>query len=221
MNKKTATIAISICLVMGITAGIALAQRRGQAGQRGGFGGAGGVQQGRGQMQPGGAGMRQGGMSTRDPQQMRTMMMQRLRTQLRATDQQWTTLGPRLEKVMELNRQVSGRGGMFGGARPGAMGGGFGGPGGRQGPRAAQPGAAAPSQTGAAPEMTDVDKATQELQQLLRGNTPNAEEIKTKLTALRQAKTRAKQDLAKAQTELKQGLSINQEATLVLMGYLD
>ena len=69
--------------------------------------------------------------------------------------------------------------------------------------------------------MTAVQKATQELQQLLRGDAPNAEEIKAKLAALRQAKEAAKQDLAKAQAELKQGLSIEQEARLVIMGYLN
>ena len=40
------------------------------------------------------------------------------------------------------------------------------------------------------------------------------------VATLRQARDKTKQDLARAQTELKQGLSIKQEASLVVMGYL-
>lgn len=225
MNKKMTKIAMVVCLVLVVTAGLALAQRRGSTGQRGGAGGAGGVggagmRQPRAGAQQGRGGAQQGGMAMRDPEQMRAMMMQRLRMQLGATDEQWTTLGPRLERVMELNRQMSGpRGGMFGG--PGQMGGRFGGPAGQRGPRGPQAGAAAGPQPEATGELTAVEKATQELQNSLNAEKPDAAQVKTRLTALRQAKEKTKQDLAKAQTELKQGLNINQEATLVLWGYLD
>lgn len=47
------------------------------------------------------------------------------------------------------------------------------------------------------------------------------EQIKAKLTALRTAKEKVKKDLATAQKELKQKLTIKQVAILVLSGYLN
>ena len=153
-------------------------------------------------------------MGMRDPAQMQAMMLERLQPQLGASDTQWNTLKPRLQKVMELNRQASSVG-RFGGPGRGGM---FGGPG-RQG----GPGQGRGQQQPAPQErvLTAVDKATQELQTLLGNQAATADQIKAKLTALRQATEKVKQDLAKAQTELKQGLSVKQEAMLVLMGYLN
>ena len=47
------------------------------------------------------------------------------------------------------------------------------------------------------------------------------EEIKAKLTALRAAKERATQELAKARQGLRQIMNLRQEAVLVLNGLLD
>ena len=46
-------------------------------------------------------------------------------------------------------------------------------------------------------------------------------EIKSKLTVLRKAREKAKRELAKAQKELSELLTVRQEAQLVLMGLLD
>jgi hypothetical protein len=99
--------------------------QQGQRGQRGQRGGA-NTQRQRGQF---------------DPERMRQMMSQRMQELFGATDAEWKILGPRVTKVMELNRQVgsSGRGGMMMfGRRGGPQGGGpqgnqQGGPGGRFG----------------------------------------------------------------------------------------
>jgi Spy/CpxP family protein refolding chaperone len=66
-----------------------------------------------------------------------------------------------------------------------------------------------------------VEKAAQELQELLAGESPNTDQIKAKLTAYRTVKEKAKKDLAKAQQDLKQIVTVKQEATLVLMGLLN
>ena len=75
---------------------------------------------------------------------------------------------------------------------------------------------------GGAPDrqLTGIAKIQDELRTLLDGN-PSADQLKAKLTQLRQAREQARQELAKAQTELKQVLSLKQEAQLCLMGMVD
>ena len=68
-----------------------------------------------------------GGQGRWDPEQMRQMMMDRVKESLGATDEEWTVIGPRYETVTTLARDARG-GGMFGRR------GGFGGRGGRGGP---------------------------------------------------------------------------------------
>ena len=59
------------------------------------------------------------------------------------------------------------------------------------------------------------------LQAVLDNKDSTPDDIKAKLTALRDAKTAAKADLTKAQTDLREVLTVRQEAVLVTMGYLD
>jgi hypothetical protein len=133
---------------------------------------------------------------------MQQMMEQRMKEQLGATDAEWKTLGPRVMKVDQLNRQVSGsgRGGMFGG---------------RRGPQGDQPGA------GQGAEMTAVEKASQQLRTTLNNTAATPEQIKKDLAALRAAKEKAKQELVTAQQELKKTVNPRQEAQLVLLSLLD
>ena len=170
--------------------------QRGQRGQ-------GGANQGPGQRGPGGQ---------FDPERMRQMMEQRMQEALGATDVEWKVLGPRVMKVQELNRQTGGgnRGMMFGRGGPGGRGapGAPGGPGGR-GP------------AGTNRELTEVEQIQEELQTTLNNTAATPDAIKQQLTKLRAAREKAKQELAKAQQELRQVLTVRQEATLVLMGMLD
>ncbi len=126
-----------------------------------------------------------------------------MKEQLGATDAEWKTLGPRVMKVDQLNRQISGtgRGGMFGG--------------GRRGPQGEQPGA------GQGAEMTAVEKATQQLRTTLDNTAATPDQIKKDLAALRAAKEKAKQELVVAQQDLRKTVNVRQEAQLVLMGLLD
>jgi hypothetical protein len=150
-----------------------------------------------------------------DPAQMRQRMMERMKEQLGADDAAWKVLEPRLTKVMDLNRQTQGmgRGGMFGmmggmrGQR-GANANDAGGQGSRRGPQ----------QDPAT--MTPVDKAQEQLRTTLENQSASPEEIKKSLTAFREAREKARQELAAAQQELKQILTVRQEAQLVMMGQL-
>jgi len=66
-----------------------------------------------------------------------------------------------------------------------------------------------------------VEKAADQLQTTLENESASPEEIKKQLTTLRAEREKAKQELAKAQLELRQICTLRQEAQLVLMGMLN
>jgi hypothetical protein len=129
-----------------------------------------------------------------------------MKTALGCTDEEWTALAPKVEKVQTLSRDL--RGGAFGGM----MGGGRGGRGGRGGDANAPAG---PTPT------TDVGKATAALTTVLANKDAAPGDIKAALQALRDAKVKAKAALEAAQKELKEVLTVRQEAILVQQGLLD
>jgi hypothetical protein len=153
----------------------------------------------------GGRGGRGGGRSF-DPAQMRQQMLDRMKENLGATDEEWKALAPKVEKVMTLSRE--GRGGM---------GFGMGGPGGRRGGRGAA------SQPAAEPPVpqTETGKAALALQTVLDNKDAKPAEIKTALKGLRDARAKAKTDLEAAQKELREVVTVRQEAILVVDGLLD
>ena len=130
------------------------------------------------------------------PEEMRTRMATRMKEQLGVNDKEWTALQPKVEKVMQIQRET--RGGGFGGGRGG------------QGNAAD---AAAPT--------NPVAIASSELQKLLENKDAAPEQIKARLTTLRDARVKAREDLVKAQAELKELLTVRQEAVLANMGMLD
>ena len=197
MFNRRIMFGLVVCLVAALVLSVAVAQDRAprQRGTGTDQAGAGGGQRGG---QPGAGGDRQF-----DPAQMRQMMEQRTREQVGATEAEWKTLGPRVMKVDQLTRQLSGgRSGMF----PG---------GGRRGAQGDQPGAAPEG------EMTALEKASQTLRTSLRNESTSPDEIKKQLAALRTAREAAKKDLAVAQQDLRKAVNVRQEAQLVLMGLLD
>jgi hypothetical protein len=116
---------------------------------------------------------------------------------LGATAEEWKVLEPKVTAVQTLNQQLSGRGGMRRGGQ--------------------DTGAAAPAET-------EVSKARTALMDLVGPNatgTPAPEAISKALTALRQARDKAKTALATAQADLKKVVTPKQEAILVLGGLLD
>jgi hypothetical protein len=138
-----------------------------------------------------------------DMEGMQQRMMERMKEQMGATDDEWKVIEPRLSKVMSLNRQSAGR-------FMGAMGrrGGQGGPD-RQRPESAQQ------------QDNPVQKAQDTLQQTLENKDAPAATIKAQLTALREAREKAKQEMVVAQQQLREVLTLRQEAQLVMMGMLD
>jgi hypothetical protein len=138
----------------------------------------------------------------RDPEQMQSMMNERqigrIKEALQPSAEEWKVLEPKVTKVLTLTRQTGGMG-MGMGRRAGGQ--------------------------GNLPEFprdeSQIGKSTEELRKVLDNKDAKSDEIKAKLTALREAREKAKQELAKAQQELRGGLNVRQEAQLVLMGLLD
>ncbi len=176
-----------VALTVLVSVGVALAQEGAGGGGRGG-------------------GRRQWGGGRWDPEQMRQMMLDRMKESLGATDEEWTVLAPRFEKVTRLAREAGGgfmRGGGFGGrARRGTWGGG-------------------PGEGAAQEPQTATAKASDALRTTLEDESSSPDQIKKLLTAYRAAREKARQELAKAQEELREVLSVRQEAQLVLTGTLE
>ena len=131
-----------------------------------------------------------------DPAQFRERMLNRIKEALGATDEEWKALQPKVEKVQQ--EQMQSMAGRFGGRRR---------PGGED--------------ANANRPANPVADAARDLQPLLENKDATAEQIKVKLQALRDARTKAKEELTKAQNELREILTQRQEAVLVSMGMLD
>ncbi len=199
MQRKVIGLGVLAMLVALLAVGISIAQPQG--GQRGN--------------QRGG----QRGMF--DPARMQQMMQERMKEQLGISDDEWQVVGPRLTKVMTLSREVQmgpGMGRMFMGRnRPGGpQGGPQGAPGANNADRQRRPRGPFGQQ-----QDTEMSKASEALQTTLENSASTADEIKAKLTAFRAAKEKARSELAAAQKELREVLTLRQEAQLVLMGMLN
>ena len=149
----------------------------------------------------------------RDPAQMqqrmeqfRQQMADRMKTALGASDEEWKALQPRIEKVQTLSRQTRGGGMGFM-----MMGGRRGGPGDR--PQGDRPESDRP--------QSAVETAGAALQKVLDNKDASTAEIKTALTALREARAKARAELEAAQKELREVVTVRQEAQLVTLGLLD
>lgn len=134
-----------------------------------------------------------------DPAQFRQQMSERMKEMLGSSDDEWKVIEPRLDKVMQLQRETRGGGMsfMFGRSRDRG------------------------SSSSSSRSESAVAKAQADLRSALEDKSISADEIAKRLANYRQAKEQAKQDLAKAQADLKELLSQRQEAQLVMMGMLD
>ena len=195
-----ALLSIGVCL-QPLTAQDAPTGNAPQGRGQGGGGGGGGA---------GGGGGRQRGNF--DPEQMRQQMMARYREQLGIKDDaEWGVIEGRINKINEARRST-GRG--FGGF--GGRGGGPGGPGGQggQGGPGGQGGQGGRGGWGGQP-----NPEAEALQRALDGGA-SADDVKAKLAAYRTSQKQKEAALEKAQDDLRQVLSVKQEATAVLMGLL-
>ncbi|MFA7236141.1 MAG: hypothetical protein WC058_04680 [Phycisphaeraceae bacterium] len=145
-----------------------------------------------------------------DPAQMRQRMMERIKTELKATDEEWTVLQPKVEKVMTLQRDLMMS--MFGG-RMGRRAPGTGAPGGPGGDNA-QPSAGEASQS-------EIVKATTDLRTALADDNTPAATLNEKLLAFRTARAKVRTELDVARKDLRELLTPRQEAVLVVDGMLE
>ena len=147
-----------------------------------------------------------GGGRTFDPA-FRQRMLDALKERLGATDDEFAAIQPKLEKVLQLQRDANSGGmrGLFGG----------------RGGRGTRGGSTTTTPPAGAAEQSAVQKAQAELQATLDNKDSKPDDIKAKLDAYREAKTKAKEDLAAAQKDLESVLTQRQEATLVVTGMLN
>jgi hypothetical protein len=144
-----------------------------------------------------------GGFGGRGP---RMNPMDFVKQQLNVTDEEWTVLQPKVEKVLTMSRELrfGGMMGMMRGRR-----------GGQGGGEPAENAPAAPAQ------VSDLQEKTSDLRTTLDNKDSDPKDIAQKVAALREARKEAQEELTKAQAELKKLLTPRQEAQLVLMGILD
>jgi hypothetical protein len=147
---------------------------------------------GRGQGMRGRRGDRQ-----RDPSQFRERMLQRIQEQLNVEDEEWGAIKPLVEDVLE--KQAATRTSRFG----------------RRGGRSGRRGAESGGRFGVS------EPEAEALQKALDSETTPADEIKSKLDALRAARKEKEEALKAARDKLRAVLTARQEATLVLSGILD
>lgn len=171
-----------------------------------------------------GQGRRRGGF---DPAQMRERMLNNLKEQLWASDDQWDVLGPKIEKVMTAQRELRGAGEGLGG---------FGGPGMPQGgppngsanggpPSADTPPGAPPTGAGGrqaeSQTLSKIAQAQRDLRAVLESADSSEADIAKKLAVYRKLRERARADLEAAQKDMKSLLTERQEAVLVNAGLLE
>ena len=68
---------------------------------------------------------------------------------------------------------------------------------------------------------TEVQKCLKELEELLKNESAKADDIATKLKALREAREKAQKELKEARDTLRKAVTDRQEAQLVMQGILD
>jgi hypothetical protein len=129
--------------------------------------------------------------------------LDRMKETLGANDDEWKVLSPKIEKVQKLQFELmSGRMGRMGQGR---------------GPRGGDNPAPAVDEA----TQTDLQKKTAALSKLLADKASKADDVKTALADYRAARDKVKEDITKAQKDLKDVVTITQEAQLVETGVLE
>lgn len=166
---------------------------------------------------------------SRDPDQRRKMFSDNIRKRLDFSEEEWQIIEPRFQKVMVLSMQSSGMGGRKGGPM-GKFGKGSKGPSkgmdidGQPGtPSGKGKGDFSNQRDQSRPprEQTRLDSLLADLNTALQDKDAESSLIKEKLTAVRAAREESKLELAKAQAELRELLTLRQEAIFVMMGILN
>jgi hypothetical protein len=169
----------------------------------------------------------------------RKRMEEGLKRALKVSDEEWAVLQPLIENVRDKQREAMGsRFGGFGGGPggpPGGFGGGFGdrrrGPDGGGAPGGGTPDGGGERRRGPdgggdrGPGGPGGDRGgspeSQALRTTLENENATADEIKAKLTAVRESRKKASGELEAARAELQKVVTVRQEAVLVAMGMLE
>lgn len=148
--------------------------------------------------------------SSFDPVRIQERMLNMLKEQSGADDAEWEAVSPKVLDVLNLRRQL----------RPGMGGAGMGGAG-MRGRRDGRRGAEERRADTAEEQGEKIEQAYRDLRTALRAPDTSAEEIKRRLTTLREERSKVQRALDEAQKQLKDAASPRIEAVLVLNGILD
>jgi hypothetical protein len=125
-----------------------------------------------------------------------------------ASDDEWPVLRPRAEKVLALLREANAGRDL----RPPKT----------KEPKGKDAKQGEPPAEPAAPKATsDVTDKSRDLLQAVADQQVPVGDVRARIAAVRQARARARADLAKAQEELRELLTVRQEAVLIVVGVLE
>jgi len=144
--------------------------------------------------------------------EIRQRMTEQLKSTLKVSDEEWALVQPLIEKIFTKQREAGGRFGGFGFGPP---------PGGGQQPSNGAPQQSGGSQGGPPPFARNESPERQALREALEKDSTSADELKAKLTAVREQRQKAAAELAAAREDLRKLLTVRQEATLVAVGILE
>jgi Spy/CpxP family protein refolding chaperone len=133
-----------------------------------------------------------GGRGGWDPARMEQMMLGRLKEAIKAPEAEWTAIEPLVKDVLKKRAEGMMRGMRSWGRRRGGD-----------------------------DQQQEPVTPTSELRGLLEKDDSSAEAVKAKLDALRAERTQKESELKASRENLRQVLTVKQEAQLVLMGILD
>jgi hypothetical protein len=169
------------------------------------------TQQGQGQGFARGQGMQ--------PEQMQTQISQRIKELLGSSDDEWKLIEPKVLKVFTLTssqsrgfqmRSLMMRANNQAGTQTNT-----------QANTQANTSSTQRANAGNRVANSASDKAVEELQTLLQNSSASSAQIKKQLTEVRNAREKTQEALAKAQKELRELLTLKQEAILVSVGLLE
>jgi hypothetical protein len=156
--------------------------------------------------------------------QMPERMLQRLREQFEVTDDtEWKAISEKITKVLEARRGIGAFGGPGGGFPGGPPPGGFPRLGGDGQPNPADMPNSGPPGFGGPPGGAGPNRATGPESEALRqalDSKASVAELKAKMQSVQDQRKQKQADLEKAQSELRQLLSVRQEAVATIAGLL-
>jgi hypothetical protein len=163
---------------------------------------------------------RQNGGGGFDPAALRAMIEQYQRNQLGATEEEWTVLAPKIQKVNNA-RMIAGIGGGFGGGMMTLGRGGGANPNGGGGFNRDALLAGIMGTDAETLAKNPMIIARRELDAVVANKDSTVEQVNEKLKAYRDARAKAQEELKKAQDDLRSVLTNRQEALLTINGTLD